>query len=103
MHLGTSGPRTFRLWIATYRDWKPLRWNDVPPEATALEPVDEATYSAAEAALFLQGFNSAMYGSARSVWAVAVPVALRYEGDARPGDVVHGFAFDDEPAAPVLS
>ncbi len=44
-----------------------------------------------------------MFDSARSVWAVAIPVELRFEGDARPGDVVRGFAFDDQSAAPVMS
>lgn len=93
---GTSGPSLFRLWIAHYDQWRPVRWNDVPPHATALELVDDAAYSASEAALFLQGFNSAILGSVRPIWAVAVPVELRYEGDARPGDSVQGFAFAAE-------
>jgi hypothetical protein len=102
----TSGPSLFRLWIARYERWQPGRWNDVPPQATALELVDDVAYSAAEAALFLQGFNSAILGSVRPIWAVAVPVELRYEGDARPGEPVQGFAFAEDVAAlqsPALS
>ncbi len=100
MHHLQSGQRLFRLWIATYENWRPLRWNDTPPRATALELVEDAAYSADEAALFLEGFNSAMLGHDRPIWAVAVPIAIRYEGDAQAGASVHGFAFaDNRPAA----
>jgi hypothetical protein len=88
-----GGERVFRLWIATYADWKPARWSDLPPRATAVEPVEEATYSADEAALFLEGFNSAMLECDRPIWAVAVPIVIRYEGDAVPGAPVRGFDF----------
>jgi len=91
-----SGPRRFRLWIARYADWRPSRWNDVPPHAEALEPVENIAYSASEAALFLQGFNGALLESTRSIWAVAIPVELRYEGDPQPGEAVQGFQFSAE-------
>jgi hypothetical protein len=91
-----SGERVFRMWIVTYADWRPARWSDLPPRATALEPVEDATYSAAEAALFLEGFNSAMLESDRPIWAVAVPIVIRYEGDAAPGAPVRGFDFAGE-------
>jgi hypothetical protein len=93
------GSRTFRLWIATYRDWRPARWNDVPPRATALEPVDEGFCSADEAALFVEGFNQAMLGQNDTLWAVAVPVTLRYEGDAQVGQAIEGYAFAEAPRA----
>jgi hypothetical protein len=89
----SNGEPTFRLWIATCTDWRPTRWTDLPPRATALEPVDDAVYSAAEAALFLQGFNASMLDGTQPVWAVAVPVVIRYEGDAVPGADVRGFDF----------
>ncbi|MEX0675976.1 MAG: hypothetical protein WD063_02795 [Pirellulales bacterium] len=95
MHHLQSGERLFRLWIAMYRDWRPERWNDSPPEATALELVEDAAYSAEEAALFLEGFNSAMLEHDRPIWAVAIPIAVHYEGDAAPGASVQGFAFTD--------
>ncbi len=87
----------FRLWIATYSDWRPTRWNQTPPRATALELVEEALYCEAEAALFLQGFNTSMLGYEQPIWAVAVPITLRYEGDAQPGMGVEGHAFTGEP------
>jgi hypothetical protein len=91
-----SGQRLFRLWIVTYHgDWMPRRWNEAPPAAQAVEPVDGAAYSAAEAAMFLEGFNSAMLEADRPIWAVAVPVTIRYEGDAQCGASVTGFVFAD--------
>ena len=90
---GSRGPARFRLWIATYADWRPLHWNQAPPRATALELVEDRVYGAQEAALFLEGFNRSMLGSDRSVWAVAVPVHVRYEGDVQPGMSVVGHVF----------
>lgn len=83
----------FRLWIVTYEDWQPARWSDTPPRATAVEAVDDALYSAEQATLFLHGFNAVLLSSDRPIWAVAVPVAVRYEGDAQVGAAVRGFDF----------
>ncbi len=91
--LFSSGSPRFRLWVATYSDWRPQGWHQQPPGAIAVEPVDDALYSAAEAALFLEGFNSAVLDDPRSLWAVAVPVEIKLEGDARPGMPVRGAAF----------
>ena len=75
----------FRIWIARYENWRPVCWTDVPPSAVAVELAEERCLSANEAAQFLQGFNQAMLADRRSIWAVAVPVRLRYEGDLRAG------------------
>ncbi len=88
-----DGPM-FRLWIAACSDWRPSHWSEVPPRATALEPVEDGVYSAAEAALFLEGFNGSMLGDQRpEIWAVAVPVVIRFEGDATVGDSIDGCAI----------
>lgn len=98
----TSGQPLFRLWLISCVDWRPQRWNEAPPQATALEPVAEGACSAAEAATFLEGFNTAMLSCDRGLWAVAVPVVLRYEGDARAGAAVRGHVFADcREASPV--
>jgi hypothetical protein len=99
MHPFKSGQPLFRIWIATYADWRPGHWNDAPPRATALELVDDAAYSAEEAALFLQGFNTAMLEEDRPIWAIAVPVVVRYEGDAQVGGCVRGFVFAEPTTA----
>ncbi len=95
-----SGGPMFRLWMATYSDWRPTHWNQSPPRATALELVEDALYSADEAALFLEGFNSSMLGDARPIWAVAVPITVCYEGDARPGRPIDGHVFPLDALAP---
>jgi hypothetical protein len=46
--------------------------------------------------LFLEGFNSAMLHCDRPIWAVAVPIVVRFEGDAAPGAAVRGFDFARE-------
>jgi hypothetical protein len=99
MHALDSPPESgrFRLWIATYADWQPGRWNDAPPQATAVEPVADATYSAADARLFVEGFNTQILSTDKPLWVVAVPVTLRYEGDAVPGEAIVGFRFAEHP------
>ncbi|MGD9723287.1 MAG: hypothetical protein AB7O59_18360 [Pirellulales bacterium] len=85
----------FRLWIASTTDWRPTQWHELPPRATALEPVDEGLYTVDEAALFVQEFNATMVADPqRQLWAVAVPVTVRYEGDAHTGMPIAGHAFD---------
>lgn len=88
-----ASSRLFRLWITSYADWQPRRWNEAPPVALAIEPADSETHSALEAQCFLEGFNSQMLACDRGLWAVAIPVELRYEGDPQPGDRVRGFTF----------
>lgn len=94
-----GGPPMFRVWIATYTDWHPCEWSQLPPSAIALEPVDDALYSAGEAALFLEGFNGSMLSGDRPIWAVAVPITISYEGDAQAGMPVHGCALGGEQTA----
>jgi hypothetical protein len=101
IRIGATG-QMYRLWITTYADWRPAQWSDAPPTATALEAVENGLYSADEAALFLEGFNSAVLQNNDPIWAVAVPVTIRYEGDAQPGMPIRGHAFPcDGPAIDV--
>ncbi len=80
---GRSG--CYRVWIVGYRRWEPRSCRDVPPEAVVLEPAEPDTMSARQAAGYVEAFNRAVLGGGRRIWAVAVPVTVRYEGDARPG------------------
>ena len=92
-----------RIWIAGYDDWQPTDWHDVPPRAIALEPAEAAPLSAAQAQSFLEGFNRQMLDgqllhtrmrcNAKRLWAVAVPVTVLYDGDARSGEAVAGHRF----------
>ncbi len=78
----------YRVWLVSYRDWQPGSYVDVPPEAVALEPAEEATMSARRAARYVEAFNRAASERGRGVWAVAIPVGSRYEGEPRPGQPV---------------
>jgi hypothetical protein len=49
--------------------------------------------------LFLEGFNSSMLEYDQPIWAVAVPITVRYEGDAQPGMSVRGHTFPPVPLA----
>lgn len=97
---GCRGPM-FRLWIASYKDWRPTHWSQTPPQAIAIEPVEEMLYSEDEAALFVEGFNTSVLADDRAIWAVAVPITIRYEGDAVAGAPIVGHAFARESAKSV--
>ena len=81
-------PALYRVWIAKITHWEPKNWGDVPPEAIALEPAEEDAMSAAQAATYLRAFNQAVLRHDPRVWAIALPVALQYEGDPQPGQTV---------------
>ena len=83
-----------RVWIVRYEGPQPAGWRDVPPAAVALEPAEPGTMSARRAGRYVEAFNRAALAGRRKVWAVALPVTVRYEGDAQPGEpvAVHGFA-----------
>jgi hypothetical protein len=78
----------FRVWITRFEKWQPQAWNELPPRATAVEPADATAMSAREAIRFLEGFNRTMLARLLPIWAVAVPVTIRYEGDLRVGAIV---------------
>jgi hypothetical protein len=58
-----------------------------------LEPAEADALSAAEARAFLEGFNGHMLRQAKRLWAVAVPVVVGYEGDARKSESIAGQQF----------
>ena len=80
--------RRFRVWIVRYDDWQPEDLRGVPPRAMALEPAERGTMSARQAAMYTEAFNRAALAASRRLWAIALPVQLRYEGDPRPGEVL---------------
>ena len=44
--------------------------------------------TARKARRYVEAFNRSALGGVRKVWAVALPVRIRYEGDPRPGELV---------------
>jgi hypothetical protein len=93
-----------RVWIVGYsaRDFRPVDWLDVPPNAVAIEPAETEPMSPDRAHRYVEAFNRAAFGcsseekpsekpekrgkKAKKRWAVAVPVAVRYDGEPRPGE-----------------
>jgi len=89
----------YRVWIAAYHDWQPAGGQDVPPQAVALEPAEEGTMSARQARRYVAAFNRVALGQGRRLWAIALPVAVRYEGDPQSGQVLQSLGvMKDEMA-----
>ena len=65
--------------------WCGGTFGQTPPAAVAMEPAEEGTMSQSQAAVYVEAFNRAALGRRRKIWAIALPVTLRYEGDPRPG------------------
>lgn len=78
-------PGRYRVWLAAYQHSAPQRDSDVPPDAVALKPAEPGTMSARQAARYVRAFNRAARAGGTRTWAVALPVAVRYDGEPRPG------------------
>lgn len=87
---GSADRRRFRIWIARYEDWSPASWQDTPPAAVAVAPAESGSLAAGQVEAYLRGFNRRMLRSGLRLWAVAVPVRVRYEGDLAPGEPIGG-------------
>lgn len=85
MRAGDASQRLFRIWLAEFGDWRPATWQDLPPQAKALEPAMAACVTARDAALYVEGFNTTALTRQSRVWAIAVPVAIEYRGDVAAG------------------
>ena len=82
---GKTGPKRYRVWITAVSDWQPRDLSDLPPTAVAIEPAEEGTLSARQAAGYIRAFNRALPGKHPKVWAIAFPVTTRYEGEPERG------------------
>ena len=93
----TAGPGRYRVWIARYQNGRPRSCHDVPPDAVALQPAETETMSARQAAKYVEAFNRAALRRRRKIWAVAIPVAVRYGGEPRPGRSLGETGIDARP------
>ena len=80
----TVPQETYRLWIAGFENWQPQSWSDVPPRARPIEAAVEGCFNAAQAAAFMEGFNTQVLRDAKPYWAVATNVTAQYQGDLEP-------------------
>ncbi|MGD9645211.1 MAG: hypothetical protein AB7U73_05830 [Pirellulales bacterium] len=83
----------FRVWLVGFEQWQPTAWYDMPPRAVAIEPADDACMSPDEATLFVQGFNETTLARHGQIWAIPVPVLVRYEHDLEPGQCLAAAAI----------
>jgi hypothetical protein len=89
--INKAGVRQYRVWIVRYRGRPPRGPGETPARCRALEPAEEQAMSAREATQYTAAFNGALLAGRREkrgprkLWAVAVPVKLRYDGDLHPG------------------
>jgi hypothetical protein len=79
-------PGLYRVWLAEYEGPRPRRWSDVPRRARAVEPADAECRTAAAAEEFVEGFNRSRRND--RLWAVAVPIVLRIDGEPQRGTVI---------------
>jgi len=77
-----------RVWIVRYEGPPPAAWHEIPAEAVAIEPAEGHSMTARCASRYVEAFNRAAVGGARKVWAVALPVRPRYDGDLHPGELL---------------
>ncbi len=80
--------RGYRVWLVGYRRWRPRHWWAVPPRAVALRPMHQQLLSSDQAAAYVETFNRRMLARPKRLWAVAVPVVMRYAGDLDYGQAV---------------
>lgn len=78
----------YRVWIVRYPGWPPDAWHDIPADAVAVEPAEREAMAAGRARHYVEAFNRAAQAGQRKIWAVAVPVVLRYVGDPQPGETI---------------
>jgi broad specificity phosphatase PhoE len=78
----------YRVWIVRFEQWQPDDWHDVPPGAIAVEPAERGTMTGRRARQYVEAFNRAAHDGRRRIWAVALPVTIRYLGDPRPGETL---------------
>jgi hypothetical protein len=78
----------YRIWVVRCERWRPAAWTDLPLRSIAVELAEPQAMPADQTLPFLEGFNRTMLDRRARLWAVAVPVTLRYEGDLRPGQIV---------------
>lgn len=76
----------YRVWIVRYESRPPDTWHGVPLGAIAVEPAERGTMSGRRARGYVEAFNRSAQRGGRKIWAVAVPVAVRYLGEPRSGE-----------------
>jgi hypothetical protein len=81
------------VWIVQYQGWRPNDLRDTPADAIAVEPAERGTMTVGQAREYVEAFNRAAQSGPQRIWAVALPVAIRYVGDPHPGEALPASAL----------
>ncbi len=71
----------YRIWLVYCPDWRPTHWNDVPPRGVAAEPAVDCCLASHHARAYVKAFNRQTLKEPTGMWAVPIPVVIRYDGD----------------------
>src|SRR4051812_41455785 len=75
----------YPVWIVHRGDhWEPRHWSDVPEQAPVIGLAAQGHFPQAQALALVQAFNFDQFHRTEHLWAVCVPVEVRYEGDLEP-------------------
>lgn len=85
---GSRRATRYRVWIARYQHKAPASYTQVPADAIACEPAEAETMSARQAVRYVEAFNRAALARRCRLWAVALPVEIRFEGEPCPGETI---------------
>lgn len=85
---GGVGTTWYRVWLVACARQPPRPTHDRVLDATAIKPAERGVLSASQATRYVEAFNRAALARGLGVWALAVPVAVRYEGDLQSGERV---------------
>jgi hypothetical protein len=78
----------YRVWIIRCEGRSPEVWCEAPSGAIAVEPAERGVMHAQRARHYVEAFNRVAEAGRQNLWAVALPVAIRYVGEPRPGDAL---------------
>ena len=80
----------YRVWIVRYKGDPPPALGGIPASAFAVAPAERGTMTVRNARRYVEAFNRAALRGTGKVWAVALPVTVRYQGEPRPGEAIAG-------------
>jgi hypothetical protein len=85
MSVRIQSNRQYRVWLVRSGRGSFGRLGAAPRRFVAVEPAEEGLMSASQASEYVAAYNAAALVGESGLWAIAVPVTIRYEGDLRPG------------------
>lgn len=93
-HRSSERAGQYRVWIVRYRNWTPRSCRDVPSHGVVLEPAEADMMPACQAARYVEAFNRAALAQDRKIWAVAIQLTVRYDGEPQSGQLLSEAAVE---------